>query len=384
MSEREAPSCAAASSARQGSRRILLLSRGGALDGEQRQLCHLAANLDRRRFVPLVVLDEEGPCAAELRRGGVELAILPTRDWRRFPEMLWRYMDGGRVLRRARAWGVDLVHASDRWKSHYALLIARRMGIPCVMHARGPMSSHDAAKHGYRKASAVIAISKRYQQDLLGLGLAAERVQVVDDAVDQRLLYSDPAGRERVRQEWGIGQRVALGLVGRLEPFKKTIEFLEAVGHVPPAAQAVWLVIGQPGPAEYMRRVERVMARMGLQNRVHFAGRRDDMRQVLSALDVLVTLSGGSVMFEAMACGTTVMTVRDDDRPAVHARHDETAWCLTTRDPRAVAGNMERLITDGALRRRLGDAGRAWTGSHLSIAALVAGTEAAYTQVLGG
>jgi glycosyltransferase involved in cell wall biosynthesis len=364
-------------------RRVLLLSRGGALDGEQRQLCNLALHLDRTRFSPVVLMDEHGQCSEELRQGGVEFAVEPTCDWRRFPEMLFCRRDARRVLHWAQTWGVDLVHASNRWKAHYALHLARHMGIPCVMHMRGPMTPRDVAKHGFWNAAAVIAISLRYESELLAMGLPRQKVHVVDDAVDLSSLFPDAEGRSRVRQEWGIGDRVAVGLVGRVEPFKRTIAFLEAVAQVPADVPAVWRVVGQAGPRHYMRQVEATVKRLGLAERVRFDGRRDDMRRVLSALDLLVTLSGGSVLAEAMACRTAVMTARDEHRFSVHARHNETAWCVSSLNPRAVAQGMEMLIANTALRRRLAEAGRTWAAEHLAVGTLAARTQAVYSRVLG-
>ena len=63
-------------------RRILLLGRGGPLDGSQRQLWYLVRGLDQNRFAPIVVLDRPGPLADLLRRTGVEVHIIPLRAWR--------------------------------------------------------------------------------------------------------------------------------------------------------------------------------------------------------------------------------------------------------------------------------------------------------------
>src|ERR1019366_3605127 len=87
---------------------------------------------------------------------------------------------------------------------------------------------------------------------------------------------------------------------------------------------ATFLLIGQDGPEAYMRQVHAAAARLNLQGRVGFTGRCDDMPSALGALDILATFSGGSVMFEAMACARAVLSVRTDEQHSLHTRHDET------------------------------------------------------------
>src|SRR4051794_19228461 len=97
--------------------RILMLSRGGELDGAQRQLNYLAGGLDRSRFVPLVLLDSEGPFYSELKQRPSDVQTAPMRSWRRFPGPLPRYPAAFRTPKTPRAAGARLVHASDLWKS---------------------------------------------------------------------------------------------------------------------------------------------------------------------------------------------------------------------------------------------------------------------------
>ena len=63
-------------------KRILFLSRGGQIDGAQRQLCYLVRGLDRSRYEPVVLLDQSGPLADHLHRMGVDVQVTPMRAWR--------------------------------------------------------------------------------------------------------------------------------------------------------------------------------------------------------------------------------------------------------------------------------------------------------------
>ena len=122
--------------------------------------------------------------------------------------------------------------------------------------------------------------------------------------------------------------------------------------------------------------------RAGLEASVVLAGRVDDMPGLLGALDIVATLSGGSVMFEAMASGKAVLSVRADGLHSAHTRHDETAWCVTTGQAQEAAAGLARLMDDAALRARLGAAGRTWVRRELGVERMVAQTVAVYEQLL--
>ena len=320
-----------------------------------------------------------------LRRTGVEVHIVSVRAWRSLPAALLRYVDALRIARLAGRRRVELVHASDLWKSGYMHFAARRLGVPSVLHIRGPVSGRDVVKHGVARSSAVITIARRYHQDLLAEGIPSDRLHLIDDAVDVEQFRPDAAAREAVRKRLGLADRLCVGIIGRIDPFKRVIEFLEMIA---PLARderggAAYLVIGQPGRERYQRAVLEAARRLGLTERVVFTGRWDDVAAIIAALDIVVTMSGGSVMFEAMACAKPVLSVRADARPSVHTRHDETAWCVTTSHPAPATAALARLMDEPDLRERLGRAARAWVEQHLTCATMVARTQAVYESLLG-
>ncbi len=365
-------------------RRVLLLARGGRINGSQRQLGYLARGLDRCRYKPIVLLDRPGLLADSLARSGIEVHIMPMRPWRSFPVGFLRFVDAPRVIRLAKRRRVDLVHASDLWRSGYMHFVARKLAVPSVLHVRGPISARDVRKHGMARADAVIAIAQRYHQDLASAGLAPDRLELIDDAVDLERFRPGLGGRDFRRELSGVNGKVLVGLVGRVNPFKRVIEFLEAISPLARSLgdRATYLVIGQPGRKPYYRSVLEAAGRLGLDSHVAFVGHRENMPETVAALDVFVTMSGGSAMFEAMACGKPVLSARADGRHSVHTRHDETAWCVTTDRPEPVTAALKRLIEDADLRERLGRTGREWVAQHLSIGAMTDRTQALYDRLL--
>jgi glycosyltransferase involved in cell wall biosynthesis len=353
------------------------------LDGAQRQLCYLVAHLDRSRFRPVVILDTDGPLARELRTFDARVLILSLRDWRRFPEALLRYRDAAIASRAAGTHGIRLVHASDIFKGPYAVHIARRLRIPSVLHIRGPFVPRDLQKHGVWRGSAAITIARRYSEGLGSAGFPSEKITEIHDAVDSQRFVPGHPGAASVRAQWCLDGRVAVGLIGRIEPFKRTIEFLHAVARLPQTARsrALFFLVGE-GNGPYLHQVRQAIARLQLEAVVRLTGRRDDMPEVMAALDLVVTLSWGSVAYEAMAAGRSVLTARANGRHSMHTLHDQTAWCLPTDDAGEVAGAMAMLIEDAELRNRLGAAGRSRAVEHLSPVTMSASVQALYSKLL--
>ena len=103
-----------------------------------------------------------------------------------------------------------------------------------------------------------------------------------------------------------------VGIVGRIEPFKRQKAFVEIAIKVVAKNKKVRFhiigsALGTPEHRTYEREVRQLIAKYGLQERVHFTGHRTDMPKAMQELDLLVTLSAGSVIAEAMAAGKPVV-----------------------------------------------------------------------------
>jgi glycosyltransferase involved in cell wall biosynthesis len=235
-------------------------------------------------------------------------------------------------------------------------------------------------------ADGIIAISSRYVEDLEAAGVSPERIVMIDDAVDSASFHPMPPEPGYFQNRFNVSGLPLVGMVGRVSEFKRVVEFLEIVAalRLPAENQTRFLVIGDTFDDGYNRRVQLAMDRLALGDRVRFIGRCAgcEMPRLLASLDVLVTLSGGSIMFEAMACGKTVLSVRADGRHSRHTRDGLTAVCVTSSRPEAAAAALAGLLGDAALRQRLGRNAREWVEEHLSVKTMTEKTAAFYERLL--
>jgi len=288
------------------------------------------------------------------------------RSWRKFPSGLYRYWDAEHLVTFAKKHEIVLVHSSDLWLSGYMIWVARRLQIPSVLHVRTPISVDNVRKHRCNQATAIIAISRRIRRNLLCAGIAPEKITRIHDSVDLSLFRPVDNQEKVLRQDYSPFGNVLVGIVGRIDPSKHQLVFLQAVEQVVRKSDKniTFFLIGEVHHLGYFEQLKRFIIERGLDKQVIFSGRRNDIPQVLNSLDILVSLSGGSVMFEAAACGKAVISAGfDGDQDLLLTKYVRSRPIVLATDTSALVGALIRLINDSALRKRMGWESRRWAES---------------------
>ncbi len=112
---------------------------------------------------------------------------------------------------------------------------------------------------------------------------------------------------------------------------------------------------------EYAAQLKTAAKASGLADRIHFLGAREDVPDLMRAMDLLVVNSRvepfGLTVIEAMAAGTPVLATPVDGIKEI-IRHDENGWLLSNLDRCSLVDALRRLLSDARLRARLGQEGR--------------------------
>jgi glycosyltransferase involved in cell wall biosynthesis len=209
----------------------------------------------------------------------------------------------------------------------------------------------------------------------------------IPSMVDTRAF--DPACRMPVRATLGIADDAPLiGWLGRLDPKKRVEDFIDAAALVHrrhPAARFV--IIGGPDAflPDYAVALRSRATSLGLDGALSFIGDRDDVPDLLVALDVFVWLSRGEgmphVIAEAGAAGLPVVATRDNGSEQ-QIVDQVSGLFVPHEDPSAVAAAIERLIDDRSLRSRLGRALRTKVDAEYAVGAVVPRWEALFAELL--
>jgi len=162
------------------------------------------------------------------------------------------------------------------------------------------------------------------------------------------------------------GDEPAIGVVGRLQPWKGQHVFLQAAARIAerhPRARFV-VIGGTPGgfSAEYPERLRALVRELGIEDRVWFAGQRSDVPLILPGLDVFVLPSFdepfGLVTVEAMAAGVPVVATHTGGTPEI-VNDGESGLLVTPGDDAGIAQAVERYLEAPSFAGRIAAAGRA-------------------------
>ena len=157
---------------------------------------------------------------------------------------------------------------------------------------------------------------------------------------------------------------------------------VEALGRLPREANAYLRICGgipQGGNPEYLVELKRRAVELGIQDRVHFLGWRDDALAVIgrSTVCILPSISHsesfGLVLVEAMAQGKPCIGSTFGGVPEVIEGGVTGLVCEPTAEK--IAAAMTRMIESEETRRSMGQAGRRRVETVLSLDRQAAGVD---------
>lgn len=276
-----------------------------------------------------------------------------------------------RLARIMRTYKPHIVH-SRNWGAIEAIPAARLAGVPIVIHSEHGYELDMLAGLPYRRrilrrvfypmADAVFAVTEDLKRfHLKQAWVAADRIRVIYNGVDTDKFAPNPELRRRVRDALGIGEDVlTLGTVGRLVGIKDHSTLLRAAKTLVNRGINVRVLLAGSGP-ERQQLEQLVAASVELFGRVSFLGSREDVAEVFQAMDVFVLPSicegFSNTLLEAMASGVATIATRVGGNAEV-VEEGRSGWLFPAGDDVKLAGLLEKLALQTALRRELGAAGR--------------------------
>jgi glycosyltransferase involved in cell wall biosynthesis len=360
--------------------------------GPARALLTLAERLDRTRFNPHVVtaLSFDAAIARQLKIRDVPAVALGVSG--PFDVRAW-----WRLAAQLRRWRIDLIHARLQRAGFFARVAAPFAGRPVVLvNVVNMYGDHFASQHGPRLAGPLRWVEKMTQPlvhewvansaaaaaDLeTVVGVPSQNVHIVANAVDPVAFTRPPDVRMRVRTELAIdAEELVIGTVARLVPLKRLELLIDAVARIRRDGPPVRLLVVGDGPSRPMLEEQARRLNAG----VIFAGRRQDVADLLSAMDLFAFTSSSegqpNVVLEAMAAGLPVVAV---DIPGLSelVTHDMTG-ALVDGNPDSIAAAMRKILLDPDLAARMGGAARRRVVSAFSSDLMVQSFEQIYERAL--
>lgn len=369
---------------------VLLASRELDLGGCERDLTRLAVGLDRERFEPHVACFRSGGYRErELQQAGVPILDLGVRSFRN-PTALSGARRLIRYLRRRR---IAIFHAFDIPAVAFGVPLARAAGTPVVLAAQ--LCQRDLIERrlrwplrlAERLADRVVVNCAAVADELVERRLVPrEKTALIPNGVDTRVFHppADRAAARRILPESFRDATAVIGAVSVLRPEKSVETLIEAFAALPlHAGRDPRLVI--VGDGERRAALERLAAERGVAERVHFAGRTNQVADWMRAFDVYalpsLTEAFPNTLLEAMASGCAAVGSRVGGVPEMLG-DDERGLLFPPGDAAALADRLSELVADPDRRRNLADAAARFAREALAAERFIERNQALYDEEL--
>ena len=326
--------------------------------GQQYRLWREAVWLDEHGHNVLVVCGRRSELSVRLKSQAPHILVGTIRSWGGplgLLEFLWRI----------RRWKPDVIHTRSGQDALWACLL-HFTGWAVVRSRHMTMASDMPArqKFPYRSGSArVIAAAEFIKRDVIAYADVPEsRVDVAGEGVDLKEFHPGVDGRG-FRAEFSIPDDAPVfGLVAMIRSEKGHNHFVNAASKVlkkVPSARFLIAGDGQPSQVEKLR-LKVLKEFPNVPSPVILAGYREDVAEIMAAIDVLVVPSMQEaqtiVIPQAFATGKPVIASHVGGIPEI-VQHGVNGLLVKAGDVAGLAEAMQQLSESPDLRRRFGGAG---------------------------
>ena len=316
-------------------------------------------------------------------------AILPTKDWTSYQ---W-------LIRRLRELRPDVVHTHSSKAGIIGRWAAAHVRTPAIVHTIHGLaftaSTSPLVNAAYKmmervtapKTDRIVCVADAMRDQSLAAHIGRpEQYVTVYSGMDTRPFLNPPVAREQVRRELGISdQQVVIGTIARLFHLKGHEDLLDLA----PALCARWpdLRFLWVGDGLLRDTFERRMRAMNLRDRFILTGLVPPGRvpELTGAMDIVVHPSRREGLARALPQGSLAghpVVTYDIDGAKEGVIDGTTGFVIPPFARQELAGAIDRLMASPELRRRMGEAGRAFALGRFDKDVMVERLDAVYREAI--
>ncbi len=374
--------------------RVLYVNHVGEVSGAEMSLLTLLSHLQTDEFEPIAAAPRQGPLHALLDKLNIttqHLAPLRLHKTRnplalagQAGALMVRRIQLGRIIQRTHP---DIIHANSLTAAVSATTWSIGMP-PVVFHARDITFPERAIQWASSGAEAIIAISESVKKAVVEVAPeAADKIEVIYNGIDrEQFRPQKPRGatRQMLRLE---DDELLVGNVGQLVPWKRQDMFLDTAAVIASQfPQARFIMVGADMFGEhgdYVASLRTKAEELGLAKAVIWAGYRDDVADLMAAMDVMVHTAEveplGRVILEALCVGTPCVAVNANG-PAEIIEHLESGM-LAEADAQSLADAAIAVLSKPRLAEALAEGGKARVAQDFGAEQMARSTEQLYLRV---
>jgi glycosyltransferase involved in cell wall biosynthesis len=269
------------------------------------------------------------------------------------------------ILKLIDKYNINIVHAHLHKPIIASLLLPYFRRVKVVIHEHGSIASCGIQYALYRillrllhrHADVFIAVSKAATRWLSQLGIPEKKIRIVYNAVNSVVFNPEKYQHGETRKALGLEPNdIVIGFIGRLVFDKGADLLIEAMNILKKQNISCTLVLA--GEGNHRPQLQKLAAKMKLQDRVRFLGFCEDVPSVIAACDIGVVPSRfepfGIVALEFMQMKVPIVC------SAAHGLSEfvedgNTALIPSPHTPVNIAACIEKLIKNNVLRETIAE-----------------------------
>lgn len=285
---------------------------------------------------------------------------------------------------------IEIIHAHlgrDYWLAFFVKLLCGTVKVVFTRHLLFPLKNHLIHQMMYRKADAVIAVSKAVEKVIKSSGFVdSDRLKTVYNGIVVENFANVPQGC--LRQELGFDVATSIiGIIGQISPHKGQDVFLRSIPLIMKNnPNSKFVVVGDGSrQGDYILQLKNLTMQLGITEHVFFLGPRRDIPQIMKDLDVFVSASRsesfGLVLVEAMASGVPVVAA-DAGGISEIIEHGKSGLLFSIDDEGMLAGGVCSVLNNPLLAKKYSENAVSRVHSLFSVKSMTEQTMRIYRQVL--
>jgi len=259
----------------------------------------------------------------------------------------------------------DIVHCHHPKAHNIVLMASFLIKIPNIVASRRvsfPIPKHPASLFKYRtkRNKCIVAVSSKIKSFLVAAGVKPARIRVIYSGTDCSVFNPSISGR-KIKQEFKIPENaLVIGKIANYSDWKGYGYFLDACKIISLKQNNIYFFIA--GSETDSTELKGEVNRRGIEQLTKIAGFRDDMPDVIAALDISVnaSVSGEGIsgaMRESLAMEKPVVAT-DVGGNSELIKSRINGILVEHSDSEALAGALLNLIKNPEEARRMGKSGR--------------------------
>lgn len=366
---------------------ILHIYQNSKVGGVQQQLLSLLKAYNREVFNPIFCcLGPKEEVGKEIENLGIDFIALNRKRYHRFSLKI--IINLYRLMKKKH---IHVVRTHKYRASLYGRIAAWLAGVPVIITSVHGNYRKDlrlerriANKIMSKITDKIVAVSESIKKDIVKHDkINPSKIVVIHNGVD--ILRFNPENIFlNVRGELSINDNdVVVGFVGRLVPAKGLQYLIEAISIIQLKVENIKLLIVGEGSLIYS--LKNKARELGIKESVIFTGKRRDIPEVLSCIDIFVMPSVAeglpNSLLEAMAMGKPIVATTVGGIPEI-IENEINGLIISPEDPESLASAIKFFIGNKGLAEKLGQAAKEFVLRKYSIKAIAVQWECLYKSLL--